>query len=70
MFIASLYRSTAVFIFPTNLFHVSGAAWPSSKNERGTAEGCTTAVGALVKDVVEAIAFGRAVAGVMDIFGL
>jgi hypothetical protein len=59
---ASLYRSTALFILATSLFHVRGAEEPSSKKVRGTTPDCgEPPIVGLVKEVDEGLEVGPAV---------
>jgi len=61
LLIASLYRSTAFFIFATSLFQVNGAAEPSSKKDRGNVAACGGPSEVLVNEVVEGPMIGMEV---------
>lgn len=68
LLMASLYRSTALFIFATSLFQVRGAAEPSSKKDRGNVAACGGPREGFVKEVVEGPMIGMEVT--MDKLGL
>ena len=53
LLIASRYRSTAFFMLAMSLFHVNGAAEPSSKKDRGNVAACGGPSVGFVKEVVE-----------------
>jgi hypothetical protein len=59
LLIASLYRSTALFILATSLFHVKGAAIPSSKKDRGSVAACGGPSEGFVKEVREVPVVGN-----------